>query len=168
LAASSSVFGTRGQPTFPANEGPELGVDENTVSDFAAAVGTRRVGTTAERNALIAPELFVGLLWGDNTLGYDLRYTSTGWKRVGPRGFAFAASTGVDGRITLTHGYGSTPTWAQVSAMNPGAGTDEPARILDYIVWEITATTVVLRARRLDDRQWALSQPGAGFLTIGN
>jgi len=166
--AAGSTKGTRGQPKFPATEGPDLGVDEEILADYTAAVGTRRVGTTAERDALVSPELFTGLLWGDNTLGYDLRYTGTAWKRVGPRGFAFAASTGVDGRVTLTHGYGSTPTWAQVSALNPGAATDEPARILDYIVWEITATTVVLRARRLDDRQWALNQPGAGYVTVGN
>ena len=167
--AAGAAKGNRGQPKFPANEAPELGVDEEAVSNYASVVGTRRVGTTAERNALVSPELFTGLLWGDTVLGYDLRYTGSAWKRVGSSNVQFVGSTNVNGIIYVTHNFGSAPTKAQVTLQH---GTNEAlSLILDPIIWDTTAewaTQVGVRFRRHDTNAWAASQPVQGFLTVSN
>jgi len=66
--AASATKGPKGQPRFPATDAPDLGVDEEIVADYAAKVGNRRVGTTAERNAAAGADLWEGLEWYDTTL----------------------------------------------------------------------------------------------------
>ena len=78
--AASAAIGSRGQLQFSATEAPDMGADETALSDQTAELGTRRVGTTAERNALSGAKLFSGLLWGDTTDGIEYRYASGSWK----------------------------------------------------------------------------------------
>jgi len=124
--AAGSTKGNRGQPKFPTNEAPELGVDEEAVSNFASVVGTRRVGTTAERNALVAPEYFKGLLWGDTTVGEDYRATDSGWKKV--TGLIRAdrtsgtSSQGGDINVTFAPAFTSTCFSIVVTDSNTGGG----------------------------------------------
>ena len=81
--AASATKGPKGQPRFPATEPPDLGVDEEIVADYAALVGNRKSGTTAQRNlAASLGEVWPGLEWGDTTDGFDYGYTASGgWSR---------------------------------------------------------------------------------------
>ena len=81
--AASSAVGTRGQLQFSALEAPDMGADETALSNQTAELGTRRVGTTAERNALSGAKLFEGLEWFDTTLGYRFTYRAGGWSPTG-------------------------------------------------------------------------------------
>ena len=96
--AASSTRGPKGQPRFPATDAPDLGVDEEIVADFAAAVGNRRVGTTAQRLALAGVDLYEGLAFGDTTLKAELKVIDGSWKQV----------LGDTGWITPTLGSGWT------------------------------------------------------------
>ena len=91
-------YGDRGQPQFSALGGMEAGADETTLADYSSVVGTRRVGTTAQRDALSGAKLFVGLAWGDSVTHIEYVYTSDGWAAI-----ARADSTG-----TVTLGAGIT------------------------------------------------------------
>ena len=166
---SSTSKGTRGGPQFSDLDTPDVAGNASEAVRFTEAVGTRRVGTTAERNALVSPELFTGLLWGDNTLGYDLRYTGSAWKRVGVSGVQFVGNTDANGIIKVTHNFGSVPVWAQVTLQNGASET--LALILDPIIWDSAATwatQISVRYRRNDTNGWATTQPVQGFLTVGN
>jgi|GEM_PF-4618468 len=81
--AASATKGPKGQPRFPANEAPDMGVDEEILADYAAKVGNRRVGTTAERNAATGSDLWEGLIWGDTTDKLEYRRTAGAWARFG-------------------------------------------------------------------------------------
>ena len=81
--AASSTRGPKGQPRFPANEAPDLGVDEEIVADYAAKVGNRRVGTTAERDlAESSGDVWEGLLWGDITDKHEYEHVGGVWKQL--------------------------------------------------------------------------------------
>lgn len=53
--------------------------DLNKMVELVARVGNVRVGTTAERDALSAAELYAGMHFYDNTLKRMMKYTGTGW-----------------------------------------------------------------------------------------
>ena len=89
-------YGNRGQPQFSAQGGMEAGADETTLADYSSAVGTRRVGTIAERNALSGNALFVDLIF--NADGTDYIRTSNGWVR---HNFGRLGSNRVTTRITV-------------------------------------------------------------------
>ena len=87
-------YGDRGQPQFSAQGGMDAGADETTLADYSSVVGTRRVGTTAQRLALAGAALFDGLLWGDTTNGNEYRYTSAGWVVIYENGTWVAVTLG--------------------------------------------------------------------------
>ncbi|TFD27530.1 gp53-like domain-containing protein [Cryobacterium cryoconiti] len=124
--AASTAVGPRGQLRFNVLEGPDLGVDEELLSDQCAEIGTRRVGTTADRNALSGAKKFVGLLWGDTTDNLEYRYTSTGWKKVTGliRGGVGAGTSSQGGDITVTFSspFTSACTAIVVTDSNTGGG----------------------------------------------
>jgi len=83
-------------------------VDINKVADFAAEVGNRRVGTSAERAALSGAELLVGLRFGDLTDSLEYQYTATGWVVAG--GLESTANVTVFGTgWSITPGGGHVP-----------------------------------------------------------
>ncbi len=55
--------------------------DLTEIAAYAAEVGNRRVGTTAQRNAAVTEEngTWEGLIWGDTTDGNEYRFTSGSW-----------------------------------------------------------------------------------------
>jgi hypothetical protein len=74
------TYGSKGEPQFTDAGAPDLAVDDNAVSKYAADYGNYRVGTTSQRNAdTVAGRVWQGLQWLDTT---DQRlYTySNGWK----------------------------------------------------------------------------------------
>lgn len=75
--------GIKGQPKFLDSGAPDLATDDNLVSDYAAKVGNRRVGTKAEREAAAGTDVWEGLEWYDTTqlLPYVRR---SGWKLSDP------------------------------------------------------------------------------------
>jgi len=93
--ASTSVS-TRGGPQFGDGDAPDVAGNASEVARFAETVGTRRVGTTAERNLPVSPERFVGLQWGDTTDKEEYRYTAAGW--------AVIAGLAHVGTVTLSSG----------------------------------------------------------------
>ena len=95
--AASATKGPKGQPRFPATDAPDLGVDEEIVADYAAKVGNRRVGTTAERDlAASSGDVWEGLLWGDTTTGLEYKRVGGAWVT------AIAGNFGADGNMTIT------------------------------------------------------------------
>lgn len=69
---------TTGAPIFAGTGAPDTGVDLTLISAFAAEVGTRLIGTTAERTAYdYARE---GLEWYDTDEDAVYRHTGAGWK----------------------------------------------------------------------------------------
>ena len=131
--AASATKGPKGQPRFPANEAPDLGVDEELLADYSALVGNRKVGTTAQRLAATGVDVWDGLLWGDTTDRADYKYTSGGWKVAGgiPGGVPFAmaagttqpraASPGSSSITDITFPTGRFSTAPLVVATNAGA-----------------------------------------------
>ncbi|WP_152970154.1 hypothetical protein [Frigoribacterium sp. RIT-PI-h] len=65
--AADGTSGSKNQPQFLDGGAPDLATDSNLVSDYAAKVGNRRVGTTAERNAATGKDVWEGLEWHDTT-----------------------------------------------------------------------------------------------------
>lgn len=68
---------TTGAPIFLDSHAPDPAVNPSQVAAFAASVGTRLIGTTAERTAYdYARE---GLAWWDTTLDALMVYDGSGW-----------------------------------------------------------------------------------------
>lgn len=76
-------YGPKGQPRFLDGGAPDLAVDSNVLGEYAALVGNRKVGTTAERNAALAAsnpvQVWEGLNWYDTTDGFEYQYLSSTW-----------------------------------------------------------------------------------------
>jgi len=97
---TADSYGPKNQPRFDATKPPDLGVDETLVSEFAALVGNRKVGTTAERNsattATSGKEVWEGLEWEDTTLGGTLVRRNGVWENAGPRASNFQRQGSAD------------------------------------------------------------------------
>lgn len=77
----ASSFGPKGQPYVSSGDAPSLAAQLKEVADYAAQMGGRRVGTTAERDAFTtAGHAYVGFVWGNTTKGFDEEYTPGGWQ----------------------------------------------------------------------------------------
>lgn len=83
--AADGIPGPRNQPQFLAGGAPDLGADENAIADYAAKVGNRRVGTTAERLAATGLDVWEGLSWRDATDGITYDRVGTGWVAMSSR-----------------------------------------------------------------------------------
>jgi len=73
------TWGAKNQPQFLDAGAPDIAVDPNAVADYAAKVGNRRVGTTAERTAAAGADLWEGLIWHDTTDGIEYKRLSGAW-----------------------------------------------------------------------------------------
>lgn len=78
--AYSSLDPVTGAPVFLSADAPDPGVNESQVAEYAAEVGTRLIGTTAERTAYAYAR--DGLRWRDTTDGGEYEYRSGGWVLV--------------------------------------------------------------------------------------
>lgn len=72
--------GDRGRPIFLGTGASADAEDLTLLGKLATDIGTRRVGTTDERNALETMYRFEGLLFEDTTEGATYRWTSGGWR----------------------------------------------------------------------------------------
>ena len=81
--AQDAVTGAKDQPRFSETGAPEIGTDNTIVSDFAALVGNRKVGTLADMNALSGKQRWEGLAFQttDGTKG-EYVYQGGAWKAV--------------------------------------------------------------------------------------
>jgi hypothetical protein len=97
---TADSYGPKNQPRFDATKPPDLGVDETLVSDFAALVGNRKVGTTAERNAAASAtsgkEVWEGLQWEDTDLKGTVVWRNGSWENAGPRSTNFQRQGSAD------------------------------------------------------------------------
>jgi hypothetical protein len=111
--AADDIPGSKNQPRFLATGAPETAVDLNTIGDYAAKVGNRKVGTTAERNAATGKDVWEGLLWGDTSEGREYRRTGGSWVRFSHRttGGSVSEPTNGIGTVTVNHSLGATPAW---------------------------------------------------------
>lgn len=82
--------------------------DINNVADFAQAVGNRRVGTSAQRAAVLGTaQVYEGLEWFDTTLKYTFVYLGSDWAPRGLAGVVAALAgftVGSDTSLTLVSG----------------------------------------------------------------
>ena len=107
---------------------------------------------------------------GTATNNGDYRWNGNSWGSRLSRsvGVSFNTSTLSSGIITVTHGLGVVPTWAQVTLGNNG--NDTLSRILSPMIQEFPITspsTLAIRFRRTDTSEWAGLQPVSGFLLVG-
>lgn len=75
--AYSSLDPTTGAPEFADADAPDPAVNPSQVAAFAAQVGTRLIGTTAERTAYAYAR--EGLAWFDTTLEQPFVHNGSGW-----------------------------------------------------------------------------------------
>jgi hypothetical protein len=75
--AASSNDPTTGSPIFLDSDAPDPAVNPTQVAEYAASVGTRLIGSTAERTAYTYAR--EGLRWYDTTLDREYIHTGSGW-----------------------------------------------------------------------------------------
>lgn len=76
--AVNSYDATTGHPIFDDSDAPDIKVDPTKVAEYAAEVGTRLIGSTAERTGYsYARE---GLRWYDTDESAEFLYDGSGWK----------------------------------------------------------------------------------------
>jgi len=118
---SASTFGLKNEPQFGDLDAPDPGVNPTQAAAYAALVGNRKIGTTAQRDALTGKDVWEGLLFGDITTGIDYRRTGGAWLPVG-------GDTGWI-NVTFTAISGGT-TW-----QNAAAGEEAQYRRLNNVVY---------------------------------
>ncbi len=72
-------FGAKNQPQYAGTGTPADAADLSQISNYAANVGNRKVGTDSARLALAGADLWVGLLFGATDTGVEWVYLSGGW-----------------------------------------------------------------------------------------
>ncbi|QKS21001.1 hypothetical protein HUN58_14690 [Curtobacterium sp. Csp1] len=79
--------GPKGNGIYSAAGGSDDGADLTEIAAYAATVGNRKVGSTAQRNAAVTEEngTWEGLIWGDTTDGNEYRFTSGSWAVLFPQ-----------------------------------------------------------------------------------
>lgn len=87
--AASDYDDTTGHPIFADGDAPDVAVNATQVAEYAGQVGTRLIGTTAERTAYDFTRK--GLRWFDTTLNTEFVYTGSAWAED----FSFPASFSV-------------------------------------------------------------------------
>lgn len=81
--AVDSYDPTTGHPIFLDTGAPDVGVDPTEVAEYAAKVGTRLIGPTAEREAYEYGRL--GLGWFDTSEEREYLHNGSGWESVDVR-----------------------------------------------------------------------------------
>lgn len=147
-------YGPKGYPKFDPLGSPELNVDDEAVGQYAALVGNRKVGTAAQRVALVsdttaANQAWVGLEFYDTDTGTTWICTSTSPITWRPTRFGgvFGGVTDTAGLITINHTLGVAPREVQAT-MHFLAGADNVPLLLEPVVWVRNATQVRLRFKR--------------------
>jgi hypothetical protein len=119
--AYDSLDPTDGHPVFDDAGALDSAVDPTQVAEYAAEVGTRLMGTAAQRVAYSYARK--GLSWQDTDSGEFLwKHDGTDWKtdRASTRR-QFVGSTSGTGVVTVNHLLPGTPSGVSVLDSNSGA-----------------------------------------------
>lgn len=95
-------YGSKNQPLFDGTKAGNTAADENAISNYAALVGNRKVGTGAQRRALTGGDVWDGLEFYETDSGDSFIYDSGngGW------GAAFTVGPTGGGYFTPSSGWG--------------------------------------------------------------
>lgn len=157
----------RGRYIFAAGGASADAEDLTLLAELATILGTRRVGTTDERNGLEAKWKFPGLEFFDTTeqltyIWMDLG-TGAGWQRKRmTRGGHFGGDSGgtvnADGSTAIGHGGTTPPDAVVLTNMNHGSN-DANSRLFTTLLWQRPGNTT-FRVRNVDNRDntWAAAQ----------
>lgn len=144
--------GSKGQPVY--NDTPQTVADLQASVDYAALVGTRRTGTTAQREAATGsvPD---ETEWFDSTLGWSFVKRAGAWvSQRRPVGGNASVDTDVDGFVTITHNFGTVANWVMVTP-RAHESIDANSRMFRPVLWGLpTANTFRVRFLREDDNSW--------------
>lgn len=144
--------GSKGQPVY--DNRPTTTDDLQAAVDYAALVGTRRSGTTAQREAATV-SVPNETEWFDSTLGWSFVKRAGAW--VSQRrtvGDDTATDTTSQGFVTVTHNFGTVPDWTQIT-YRAHESTDVNSRLFEPVLWGFaTATTFQVRFLRRDTNNW--------------
>ncbi|UCR89240.1 hypothetical protein [Mycetocola spongiae] len=153
-----------GAPEFLAGGPPDMGADETLVAAFAAEVGTRRIGTTAERQAVKFRR--PGMLFFDTSEWQEYIFRDGAWKAVRPSETKrYSSATNAQGVVVTTHSLGKLPSGAQVTIAH---GSSETVTLLaSAVIWELTDSAAQVRFRRADQpNTWFAGQPVSFYITF--
>jgi hypothetical protein len=108
---TADSFGSKGQPLFDSNKPPDTAVDQNLISNFAAKVGNRIVGTEDDKSKLTAAGgAWPGLQYHTTEFGFDYEYSAAdGWKRQIYSGNGLIIRSGMASVTTNANGDASIP-----------------------------------------------------------
>lgn len=166
---TASSFGPRGEPEFKDGDAPDVALNPTQAAKYAALVGNRRIGTTAQRNAaltesvsLTTPGVWEGLKWLDTNekAEYTLLDSGTGlgWRRQTMMSSGvFLGAVNSAGNTAIAHGLPGAPSVQITQMQHPSL--DANSRFFETILWnDPTATT--FRVRNIDrrDNSWAGDQ----------
>ncbi len=76
---TASSFGPKGEPQFKDVDAPDVAVNPTQVAAYAALVGNRKAGTSADRKALTGVAVWPGLEYFETDTGSTFVYTAAGW-----------------------------------------------------------------------------------------
>jgi hypothetical protein len=138
---ASSSTGPKQRPKFTTNDKPDPGVNEDEVSQYAALVGNRIVGTKTERERYGTTGLaWPGLEWRDVTDGFTYEWNGSWQRQFKARtGFIYKAGlhtigapgTNENGDFAVNFDDGSFPTGV-IAAGATDADTDRDGAIGVY------------------------------------
>jgi hypothetical protein len=167
---TASSFGPHGEPEFKDGDAPDVALNPTQVGKYAALVGNRRVGTTAQRNAaltedptLSTPGSWNGLEWWDTTLKRAFILVDGGWAAELHRGGSFFDVVAADGTTQVSHGLGTTPTDVQITRQSHPSN-DQISRYFQPVLFGMPSATR-FNVRLLDSRTqgWADGQQTVRF-----
>lgn len=136
--------GPRGEPQYAGSGVPQDAADLSEVAAFAASVGTRLVGTTAERtDALSDPDivLFEGVEWRDTTQKRTYVFEGGAWA-LHENGAILGTSTNSQGVIVVSHGLSATPKWITTANLQGGGG--DATRSIGVVSYDATSIRFVV------------------------
>lgn len=157
----------RGRYIFDESAAIADGEDLTILAQLATTIGTRRAGTTDERNSLAAIWKFPGLEFFDTTelmtyVWVDLG-SGIGWQRKRVvRGGHFGGDSGgtvnADGTTAIAHGGTTAPDAVTLTQMNHGSN-DANSRLFRTVLWQRPGSTT-FKVRNIDERDnsWADAQ----------
>jgi hypothetical protein len=157
--AYSSLDPTTGAPVYLDSDAPDPAVNPSQVAEYAAQVGTRLIGTTAQRTAYSYAR--DGLCWYDTTLDREYRHNGTGWVAQPIIKFGYvSAATDASGDVTVTHGLGAAPTGISVIMLSTGPVV--PNQLVPQVN-TVGSTTFKVRIQRVDAGMTAFGVNGVQF-----
>lgn len=76
---AQDYYGDKNQPQYSEAGAPQLATDLSQVSNYAATVGNRKIGTTAQRTALTGNDRWLGMAFWDTTLNFEFYWDGAAW-----------------------------------------------------------------------------------------